>query len=171
MARQSSTSRAEQKALMQLSPFELKDKLIELATESEHESEVQLLNAGAGIRTGSAPHPGRPSLPCCASAWSKRASVSLSRPGRTPEKPGIAARFNAFPRDQSRFPGAPLLRDSFDYGVNTLGLDPDRCARADGRHYWVYVSVPDRMLRCTERIVHAYLVQELCAGKPPSRPF
>jgi len=28
--------------------------------------------------------------------------------------------------------------------------------------------VPDRMLRCTERIVHEFLAQELCAGRPPA---
>jgi aspartate 4-decarboxylase len=31
--------------------------------------------------------------------------------------------------------------------------------------------VPDRMLRCTERIVHEYLAQEMCAGKPPAGRF
>jgi aspartate 4-decarboxylase len=31
--------------------------------------------------------------------------------------------------------------------------------------------VPGRMLRCTERIVHEYLAQEMCGGKPPTGRF
>ena len=42
------TSRAEQRALLKLSPFELKDKLISLASESARASAVQMLNAGRG---------------------------------------------------------------------------------------------------------------------------
>ena len=34
---------------------------------------------------------------------------------------------------------------------------------AIGDHY----PEPDRMLRCAERVVHTYLVKEVCAGKPP----
>ncbi|MDC4224807.1 MAG: hypothetical protein MPW15_11410 [Candidatus Manganitrophus sp.] len=41
-------SRAEQRALLKLSPFELKDTLISLAAENEKESDIQMLNAGRG---------------------------------------------------------------------------------------------------------------------------
>src|SRR4051812_19239404 len=44
----SSISRARQKALLQLSPFELKDELIKLAEVAERENVAQFLNAGRG---------------------------------------------------------------------------------------------------------------------------
>jgi aspartate 4-decarboxylase len=31
--------------------------------------------------------------------------------------------------------------------------------------------VPDRMLRCSERIVHDFLIQEMCGGKSPAGKF
>ena len=46
--KRSSIGRAEQKKLLKLSPFELKDKLVSLAAESERESDAQMLNAGRG---------------------------------------------------------------------------------------------------------------------------
>ena len=42
------TTRAEQRALLKLSPFELKDKLMELASEIEKEGALPMLNAGRG---------------------------------------------------------------------------------------------------------------------------
>jgi len=170
MARESSTSRAEQKALLQLSPFELKDKLIELATESEREIQIQMLNAGRG----------NPNWVCTTPREAfgtllrfgleeTRRGISLPDLGRMPEKSGIADRFTAFLEANKDTPGAKLLRDSFNYGVNTLKFDPDTFAHelAEGVIGDMY-PVPDRMLRCTERIVHEYLVQEMCAGKPPA---
>jgi aspartate 4-decarboxylase len=88
-----------------------------------------------------------------------------------PEKSGIAKRFTAF-LETSNAPGAKLLRDSFNYGVKNLKFDPDAFAHelAEGVIGDMY-PVPDRMLRCTERIVHEYLAQEMCAGKPPAGRF
>jgi aspartate 4-decarboxylase len=56
--------------------------------------------------------------------------------------------------------------------VKTLKFDGDTFAHelAEGIIGCMY-PVPDRMLRCTERIVHEYLVQEMCAGKPPAGRF
>ena len=42
------TTRAHQKALLKLSPFELKDSLIDLAQEAEREETAKFLNAGRG---------------------------------------------------------------------------------------------------------------------------
>jgi len=47
-----STGRAEQKALLKLSPFELKDKLISLAGRESNEKRCQICNAGEAIPTG-----------------------------------------------------------------------------------------------------------------------
>ena len=48
MSKPSSTTRAHQKALLKLSPFELKDELIKLAEVAERDSTAQFLNAGRG---------------------------------------------------------------------------------------------------------------------------
>jgi aspartate 4-decarboxylase len=168
-----STSRAEQRALLKLSPFELKDKLMELASETEKEGQLPMLNAGRG----------NPNWVCTTPREAfgtllrfgieeTRRGVSVPDLGRMPEKAGIATRFAAFLDANPTAPGAKLLRDSFDYGVNTLKLDPDTFAHelAEGIIGDMY-PVPDRMLRCTERIVHEYLAQEMCGGRPPAGRF
>ena len=171
--KKSSTSRAEQKELLKLSPFELKDKLISLATESERESDAQMLNAGRGNPNWicTTPREAFGTLLRFGIEDSKR-GISIPDAGRMPEKNGIAKRFDAFLDANKAAPGAKLLRDSFDYGVKTLGFDPDVFAHelAEGIIGCMY-PVPDRMLRCSERIVHEYLMQEMCAGKPPAGQF
>jgi aspartate 4-decarboxylase len=172
MARTIKTSRAEQKALLKLSPFELKDKLIELATESEKESQLQMLNAGRGNPNWvcTTPREAFGTLLRFAIEETRR-DIHVPDLGRMPEKAGIAQRFTTF-LETSNAPGAKLLRDSFDYGVKNLKFDPDTFAHelADGIIGDMY-PVPDRMLRCTEKIVHEYLAQEMCAGKPPAGRF
>src|SRR6187549_983742 len=48
MTKKASTSRARQKALRSLSPFELKDELIKLAKVAERDDVAQFLDAGRG---------------------------------------------------------------------------------------------------------------------------
>ena len=171
--RKFSTSRAEQKELLKLSPFELKDKLISLAAESERESDAQMLNAGRGNPNWicTTPREAFGTLLRFGIEESKR-GISIPDAGRMPEKKGIAKRFDAFLDANKDAPGAKLLRDSFDYGVKTLKFDADTFVHelAEGIIGCMY-PVPDRMLRCTERIVHEFLIQEMCAGKPPAGRF
>ena len=56
--------------------------------------------------------------------------------------------------------------------MKTLKFDADTFVHelAEGIIGCMY-PVPDRMLRCTERIVHEFLVQEMCAGRPPAGRF
>ena len=171
--RKFSTSRAEQKELLKLSPFELKDKLISLADESERESDAQMLNAGRGNPNWicTTPREAFGTLLRFGIEESKR-GISLPDAGRMPEKKDIAKRFDGFLDANKAAPGAKLLRDSFDYGVKTLKFDPDAFVHelAEGIIGCMY-PVPDRMARCAERIVHEYLDQEMCAGKPPTGRF
>lgn len=173
MAKSISTSRAEQKALLKLSPFELKDKLIELANETEKESQIQMLNAGRGNPNWVCTTP-REAFGTLLSfgVQETRRDIDIPDLGRMPEKPGIAKRFTAFLEANNGAAGAKLLRDAFNYGVKNLKFDPDAFAHelAEGVIGDMY-PVPDRMLRCTERIVHEYLVQEMCGGKPPAGRF
>jgi len=167
------TSRAEQRELLKLSPFELKDKLISLAAESERESDSQMLNAGRGNPNWicTTPREAFGTLLRFGIEESRR-GVNVPDGGRMPEKKGIAGRFTKFLDTHKDDPGAKLLQASFDYGVKTLKFDPDAYAHelAEGIIGCMY-PVPDRMLRCTERIVHEFIAQELCAGKPPAGQF
>ena len=165
------TTRAEQRALLKLSPFELKDKLIALAAEGERESDMQMLNAGRGNPNWicTTPREAFGALLRFGIEESRRGLEIIPDGGRMPQKSGIADRFGKFLEAHGEDPGVKLLHASFDYGVKTLNFDPDTFAHelAEGIIGCMY-PVPDRMLRCTERIVHEYLVQELCAGKPPA---
>jgi aspartate 4-decarboxylase len=172
-SRKPSTSRAEQRALLKLSPFELKDKLMELASDAEKEFQAPMLNAGRGNPNWVATTP-REAFGTLLS-WGieeTRRGVSAPDLGRMPEKPGSGERLRAFLDANRGAPGAKLLHESFEYGVKTLKLDPDTFAHelAEGIIGDMY-PVPGRMLRCTERIVHQYLVQEMCQGKSPAGKF
>jgi aspartate 4-decarboxylase len=167
------TTRAEQRALLKLSPFELKDKLMELAAETEQEGQYPMLNAGRGNPNWLATTPREAFGTLLTFAISDtRRGVDIPDFGRMHEKPGIAKRYTAFLDANKNAPGAKLLRESFDYGVKKLKLDPDIFAHelAEGIIGDMY-PVPGRMLRCTERIVHEYLAKEMCAGRPPAGKF
>jgi aspartate 4-decarboxylase len=169
-----STSRARQRELESLSPFELKDALIKLAGANVEREAVTMLNAGRGNPNWVATEPreaffllGKFALAESLLAWDEWPGV-----GGMPSKPGISKRLVAFLRKNRTEPGAELLERSLDYATKTLGLGADAFVHelADsviGDNY----PVPDRMLRCFEKIVHAYLVKEMCAGKPPAKPF
>jgi aspartate 4-decarboxylase len=169
-----STPRARQRELETLSPFELKDTLIKLAgANAEHEA-VTMLNAGRGNPNWIATEPreaffllGKFALAESLLAWDEWPGV-----GGMPAKPGISKRLVAFLRKNHSEPGADLLQRSLEYATKTLGMGADTFVHelADsviGDNY----PVPDRMLRCFEKIVHAYLVKEMCAGKAPAKPF
>ena len=88
-------------ALLKLSPFELKDKLISLAAESERESDVQMLNAGRGNPNWicTTPREAFGTLLRFGIEESRR-GVNIPDLGRMPEKEGIAQRFAEFLADQ-----------------------------------------------------------------------
>jgi aspartate 4-decarboxylase len=167
------TTRGEQRALLKLSPFELKDKLMELASEAEKEGQFPMLNAGRGNPNWlcTTPREAFGTLLRFAIEETRR-DVNVPDLGRMPEKAGSASRFTTFLDANRTAPGAKLLRESFDYGVKTLKLDPDTFVHelTDGIIGDMY-PVPGRMLRCMERIVHEYLAQEMCGGAPPPGRF
>lgn len=171
--RTTSTSRAEQRALRTLSPFELKDRLIALAADSERASHAQMLNAGRG----------NPNWVCATpreafgmllrfSLDESRRGISVPDFGRMPQKEGIAERFAEFLAADPKAPGAKLLRASLDYGVRSLKFDAETFVHelTEGIIGCRY-PIPDRMLPCTERIVHEYLAREMCGGTPPAGRF
>src|SRR5512136_2678262 len=109
--RKISTGRAEQKALLKLSPFELKDKLVSLAAESERERDAQMLNAGRG----------NPNWVCTTPREAfgtllrfgideTRRGIDIPDFGRMPQKTGIGKRFADFLQTNKDARGAKLLR-------------------------------------------------------------
>jgi aspartate 4-decarboxylase len=169
-----STSRTRQRQLEGLSPFELKDQLIKLAGENCERSAVTMLNAGRGNPNWIATEPREAFglLLTFGLAESRLAWDEWDGVGGMPAKAGIASRFRAFLKAHRAEPGAELLAKSLKYATSTLGLAADEWVHemADsviGDNY----PVPDRMLRCAEQTVHAYLVKEMCGGKAPKQPY
>lgn len=164
-------SRAEQSALGRLDPFELKNMLVGLAEKHARHDARLLLNAGRGNPDWLATAPREALL--ILGAFALRESglgKSAREPGAMLRKAGMARRLRTHLEALPESPGTRLLRGMLRYAVRELGFEPDAFAYeladgASGDHY----PEPVRMLPHAERIVHAYLAQELCAGALPGR--
>lgn len=161
--------RNEEKRFETLSPFEVKNKLIEL---SESRAEAIMLNAGRGNPNWIATRPRHAfhQLGLFALAESQRQPI---RPGfgRSPTKDGVAKRFEDF-LGANKAQGVGLLREALGYVTGELKIDADAFVfeMVDGilgDHY----PVPDRMLTNCEKIVSNYLGREMCGGDWPSGAF
>jgi aspartate 4-decarboxylase len=155
-----------------LSPFELKDRLIEYATDySQQKSATKsFLNAGRGNPNWVATIPreaffllGQFALEESKRIWSEPGI------GGMPHAPGCAARLRAFLASGAG-DDATLLKRSVDYGVEKLGFDADAFVHElvdsiVGDNY----PVPDRMLAHTEKVVHRYLEREMWGEDSPGR--
>lgn len=156
-----------------LSPFELKDKLVSLAEDTQKKRVRAMLNAGRGNPNWTAATPRQ--------AFFTLGQFAVEETQRTwqdgdlagmPMKRGIADRFEAYAEAHKEAPGMDLLRNTIDYGITTLEFDPDR---------WVYelvdgiigdnYPVPDRMLVHSERVVSEYMAQEMCDNNPPEGKY
>ncbi|NUR84676.1 MAG: bifunctional aspartate transaminase/aspartate 4-decarboxylase [Nonomuraea sp.] len=166
------TDRATEKKWEALSPFELKNELGALA--KDNKAAYAMLNAGRGNPNWVATTPREAFflLGSFGMEESRRAWSEFDGLGGIPEKDGIAARFREFLDGNRGRPGADLLSRALRYGTADLGFDPDAFVweltdSIVGDHY----PEPDRMLTHVERIVHAYLVKEMCAGQAPAQPY
>lgn len=157
-----------------ISPFELKNKLIDMADESIKKIAHTMLNAGRGNPNWIATKPreayfllGQFGLNECRRIFSSEEGIA-----GIPQKAGIAARFEAFLKEQEVAPGAELLKDTYSYMLMEHAVDPDSLV-----HEWAesvigdQYPVPDRILRYTELIVQDYLAQEMCDRHPPKGTF
>lgn len=163
------TSRRREHELEQLSPFELKDNLIKLASDEQKESVTTMLNAGRGNPNWIATTPreafftlGQFGIEECRRAMNKPEGMA-----GIPLVKGIGKRFEEFLTKNSKAPGADLLKRVFDYGIKKHNYDPDSWAHelAEGIIGDQYPN-PVRMLPHCEPIVHDYLIQEMCGNKP-----
>src|SRR6185369_9513974 len=107
--RPSTLTRKEQRELLKLSPFELKDKLIALANERERSGDLALLNAGRGNPNwlATTPREAFATLLHFAIGESRR-GITAPDLGFHPDRKGIAERFRAFVGGHSELPGATL---------------------------------------------------------------
>lgn len=159
----------ESQQLEKISPFELKDKLIDLA-KGKKKMTRSMLDAGRG----------NPNWTCATAREAFFAlgqfAVAESRGvwnegdlAGMPSRVGIAGRFTDYANEYQHVPGIPLLQEIVDYGINMKQFEADA---------WVYELVdgiigdnypnPDRMLVRTEQVVHDFLMKEMCGQDPSS---
>ena len=153
-----------QKELQELSPFEIKNTLIELAQKEARTSTDTYLNAGRGNPNWIATEPRDAFFLLGMWAMEEAREELYMKPGIAgmPSREGIGERLRTFLADNSARRGAHLLSRSLEYAEKTLGINPDSLAYewADGiigDHY----PTPPRILENTEKICQAYLAQEM----------
>jgi len=157
-----------------LSPFEIKNELINLARSSSKRVQSAFLNAGRGNPNWIATEP-RSSfflLGQFAITESKRVMDVEPGIGGMPQLQGIAGRLEKWLAKHEDMPGAELLKDMVAFTVMKFSFDPDAFVHElvdsiIGDNY----PVPDRMLVHNERIVHEYLMWAMCGEPRPSGKF
>jgi len=163
-----------QKKMESISPFELKNQLIDLADESIKKITRTMLNAGRGNPNWIATVP-REAFFLLGQFGLKECKRVMNLPegiAGIPEKDGSAARFEEFLKDNEKKAGADLLEKTYNYMLMEHAVDPDTLV-----HEWAesvigdQYPVPDRILQFTELIVQDYLAQEMCDRRPPKGKF
>jgi aspartate 4-decarboxylase len=157
-----------------LSPFEIKNELIELAKATSRTSQSAFLNAGRGNPNwiSTTPREGFFLLGQFAITESKRTMEQSPGVGGMPQAKGIAARLDAWLAAHKDMPGADFLSAMVPFAIKTFKFDPDAFVHElvdsiIGDNY----PVPDRMLVHNERIVHEYLMWAMCGKPQPSGKF
>ena len=152
-----------------ISPFEFKDKLISIAKKNNK----NILDAGRGNPNWTASTPreafftfGQFAVLETQRTWSKGDLAGMV------QREGIANRFKDFLDSNPSASGVKLLRDILNYGINTLDFNEDNFIfeLTDGIIGDNY-PFPDKMLVHIEKIVHDYLLRELCQDKKFENEF
>ena len=151
-----------------LSPFELKDELIKLASGKENRL---MLNAGRGNPNFLATLPRRAFFQLGLFATTE-AELSYSYMphgvGGLPHIDGIETRFERFTAENRDKPGVAFLARSLAYIRDQLGLSAsaflhEMVEGVLGTNY----PVPPRMLTVSEQVVRQYIVKEMIGGFLP----
>ncbi|OUJ12349.1 bifunctional aspartate transaminase/aspartate 4-decarboxylase [Acetobacter okinawensis] len=151
-----------------LSPFELKDQLIRLAS---GRAQRAMLDAGRGNPNflATLPRQGFFQLGMFAAADSALTfSYMAEGVGGLPRREGIEARFEAFLVANKDVPGVAFLRRALSYVRDQMGLQADAfllelTSGILGCDY----PTPPRMLRYAEKVVRHYLLHEMAGGTMP----
>ncbi|MDM0069525.1 bifunctional aspartate transaminase/aspartate 4-decarboxylase [Variovorax sp. J31P207] len=148
-----------------LSPFELKDALIKVASAGDR----LMLNAGRGNPNflATTPRHGFFQFGLFAMSEAERSYVYMDDVGGFPQREGIEARFEIFTRTHRDVPGVRFIEAAVSYVRDQLGLSAgdfiyEMCEAILGCNY----PVPDRMLRLSEIIVGHYIHREMIGTHP-----
>jgi len=149
-----------------LSPFELKDALIEMA--SRH-SDRMMLNAGRGNPNflATIPRHGFFQFGLFAMSESEHSYIYMEDIGGFPQRDGIEARFEIFAKAHPGVPGISFIEAAVSYVRDQLGLSAgdfiyEMCEAILGCNY----PGPVRMLRMSEKIVSQYIHREMIGAQP-----
>lgn len=149
------------KALSELSPFEIKNVLIQLADKKARTSTATMLNAGRGNPNWILTDPRYAFFLLGEFAMQDAERVQFDAElgiAESPDQEGIAKRFEAFLEANKSRKGAGVLQDFYNHMVNDLKADPDDLVYEltdgiTGDHY----PTPPRILKYTEQITQEYL--------------
>lgn len=159
-------------AFADLSPFELKDKLISVATT---ESQKVMLNAGRGNPNFLATQPRRAFLRLgeFAIQEAERAYSYLNSGfGGLPERDGMVERFEIYADQFPNCEGIHFLRSAISYVRDQLDLQrEDFLFEMVGAFLGCNYPVPPRMLTHAEEIVGAYIGQEMFGPLPQAGKY
>ena len=163
-------------ALRAESPFEIKNTLIQRAhTAAEKHPGMKVLNAGRGnpdflnttVRKAMA-------LFMIFAATDAETTKASRKPdiGYRVHKKGLAKRLTAFVNDHRKEPGGAFLKESVDFLLNNVDMDPDEIAfelvdAVQGDFY----PDPPRILPVVEDVVNRYLSKIVFSGHPPKGTF
>jgi aspartate 4-decarboxylase len=157
-----------------LSPFEIKNELIDRAKKSTKTSQSIFLNAGRGNPNWVAitPREGFFLLGQFAITESKRVMDEAPGIGGMPQAKGIAHRLDGWLASHKDMPGADFLSSMVKFAIETFKFEPDAFVHEIvdsiiGDNY----PVPDRMLVHNEKIVHEYLMWAMCGQPRPPGKF
>ena len=157
-------SRSYEQRLDQMSPFEIKNELINLAQEDARRSCATYLNAGRGNPNWIAADARESFFLLGKFALEECRRVHIDEPGIAgcPSQAGMGVRFESFLRKNADEAGAKLLADAYHYMIDRLDADADELAMEwvdgiIGDHY----PTPPRILKYTEVAIRSYLAQEM----------
>ncbi len=160
------------KALDALSPFELKDKLIEIAS---NDSQRMMLNAGRGNPNFLATLPRKAFLRIgefAVQEAERSYSYLDSGFGGMPDKHGILQRFETYGHRHDDTDGIRFLNAAISFANDQLGLDREQFVH-EMVHAFLGCSypTPPRMLSAMESVTAAYLKKEMYGSRPHTGPF
>ncbi len=165
-------STEETKDLDSLSPFELKDKLIEIAS---NDSQRMMLNAGRGNPNFLATLPRKAFLRIgefAVQEAERSYSYLESGFGGMPEKQGILQRFETYGHRHDDTDGIRFLYAAISYAKDQLGLDREEFLY-ELVHAFLGCSypTPPRILNAVNLVTAEYLKQEMYGAQPHRGPF
>src|SRR4051812_8412201 len=157
-----------------LSPFEIKDFLIEHAHAASEVSAVSFINAGRGNPNWIATTPRDAFFLLGQFAMTESRRVLDLPPGigGMPKASGVSSRLRSWLAAQVATPGALFLIEMIPWALEKFGFEPDKFVHElvdsiIGDNY----PVPDRMLVHNEVVVHEYLQWAMCGEPRPQGTF